>query len=453
MKIVRLSAENFKKLVAVEIAPDGNLVQICGRNGAGKSSILDAMWAALAGASVAPSQPIRKGETQARIRLDLGELVVTRTFRTKDDGEITTAIKVENAEGASYPSPQKMLDGLLGALTFDPLAFARSSPREQFDVLKRFVAGVDFEAIANANRGDYDRRTEINRKAKEARAAAAQIQIPTEIPEPVDEAALLAEMQTAGEHNTAREREIATRTQAGDAIGKVQQRATEQALAASVATERAADLRRQADEFDKKAAEYQAEANKATERATEMQRALENMPPVPDPADLTAIRTRLNEARGINQAAEAAAEAIDRKALLTATAVDLEAQSARLSSAIEIREADKVKAIAAATMPVPGISFGNGFVTLNGVPFEQASDAEQLRASVAIAMADNPKLRVIRVRDGSLLDEDSMKLLAEMADLHDFQCWLEKVDSSGKVGVVIEDGRVKGAAKAAEEAA
>ena len=39
MKIIRLSAENVKRLVAVEIEPTGNLVEITGKNGAGKTSV------------------------------------------------------------------------------------------------------------------------------------------------------------------------------------------------------------------------------------------------------------------------------------------------------------------------------------------------------------------------------------------------------------------------------
>ena len=47
MKIVKLTAENFKRLEAVEITPDGNTVLISGRNGQGKSSVLDSILAAL----------------------------------------------------------------------------------------------------------------------------------------------------------------------------------------------------------------------------------------------------------------------------------------------------------------------------------------------------------------------------------------------------------------------
>ena len=58
-------------------------------------------------------------------------------------------------------------------------------------------------------------------------------------------------------------------------------------------------------------------------------------------------------------------------------------------------------------------------------------------------MRDNAKLRVLRVRDGSLLDEDSMQILADMAIDADFQIWVERVIPSGQDGIAIEDGRVK----------
>lgn len=57
-------------------------------------------------------------------------------------------------------------------------------------------------------------------------------------------------------------------------------------------------------------------------------------------------------------------------------------------------------------------------------------------------MAANPKLRVLRIRDGSLLDKKSLGLIAAMADDQDFQVWIEAVDTTGKVGIFMEDGAV-----------
>ena len=76
------------------------------------------------------------------------------------------------------------------------------------------------------------------------------------------------------------------------------------------------------------------------------------------------------------------------------------------------------------------------------MPFSQASASEQIRVSLAMAMALNPKLRVIRILDGSLLDAENLALIAEMATEHDFQVWIERVSDTSGVGVVIEDGQV-----------
>jgi len=93
-------------------------------------------------------------------------------------------------------------------------------------------------------------------------------------------------------------------------------------------------------------------------------------------------------------------------------------------------------------MPIKGLSVDKDGVTYKGFPFSQLSDSEQLKVSMAIAMAVNPKLKVIRVRDGSLLDEENMKIIREMANNNDFQIWIERVEQ-GEVGFIIEDGELK----------
>lgn len=463
MKIISLTAENIKKLIAVEITPTGNLVEITGKNGAGKSSVLDSLWWALAGASNIQSAPIRKGATEARIRLDLGEIVVTRTFELKEGAELTTKVLVENADGARFPSPQRMLDALLGELSFDPLAFTRMDKREQFDVLRRFVPDFDFAAADAANKADYDKRTEVNRQAKEARTLAAGILVPEGAPtERVDEAALVDELQRAGDHNAQIETRKAGRDAAAEKMRALRERAsgleiqrdTIVAVKQSNCDKAVASLRQQIEALTERIAATEAEtardiadtkkgmsadADQARTEADDLQDKLDSAPPLPAPIDTAAVRAQLDAAKETNAAVNAA----ELRAQHVARAETLEAQAAALTKAREDREAAKHAAIAAAKLPVDGITFGDGEILLNGVPFDQASDAEQLRASIAIAMASNPKLRVIRVRDGSLLDADALKLLADMADERDYQCWVERVSSDGKVGFVLEDGRLK----------
>jgi hypothetical protein len=215
VKIISLTAENVKRLVAVSIKPNGNLVEITGKNGQGKTSVLDAIWWALTGTGNVQTQPIRKGEMRATIKLDLGEIIVTRTFTRKDETDYTTALSVRGADGSSFKSPQAVLDGLAGALSFDPLEFSRMKARDQFNALRAFVPGIDFEKVDAQNRGDYERRTEANRLWKQALAAAEMISVPAETPEePIDEAALTTEMQAAATLNQDVERRKTLRAQA-----------------------------------------------------------------------------------------------------------------------------------------------------------------------------------------------------------------------------------------------
>jgi hypothetical protein len=430
MKIISLQAENFKKLHAVEITPDGNFVQITGKNGQGKSSTLDAIWVALAGIGVAPKAPIRKGAESAKIRLDLGEIVVTRHFKHAEKGAFTTSLTVESTDGARFPSPQKLLDSLLGALSLDPVKFLAMDDKEKFDALRKFVPAVDFDAIDRAHAGDYQRRTDVNRRQKDVRASAENIRVADKAPvEPIDESALTTKLKEAGDHNADIERRKANR----DAF-----------IAKITADERTCNEIRQDIADMERALAGQRENLKTSEASIEERKTkVANAEALPAPIDTAAVVAELTAARENNQKhAEWAADRKRRSELLGA-ADALVKESEELTTRIDQRQRDKQAAIAAAKLPIEGISFGDGAVLLNDLPFDQASDAEKLRASVAIAMAGSPKLPVVLIRDGSLLDEDGLRLVAEMADARGAQVWIERVSNAGNIGIVLEDGYVK----------
>jgi hypothetical protein len=92
---------------------------------------------------------------------------------------------------------------------------------------------------------------------------------------------------------------------------------------------------------------------------------------------------------------------------------------------------------------VEGLGFGDDGVTFNGFPFEQCSSAEQLRISTAIGASQNPQLNVMFIRDGSLLDANSLAAVGEIAAKYGSQIWVEKVATDDTCSVVIEGGAVK----------
>lgn len=130
MKIVELRAENVKCLKAVEVRPIGSVVEVRGRNGQGKSSLIDAIAYALGGKPLCPEMPIRAGQDHANVVVKFDGLVVRRTWTPTD-----TYLTVENEQGAAYRTPQAILDKLVGNLTFDPLEFVRMKPQQRRDEL------------------------------------------------------------------------------------------------------------------------------------------------------------------------------------------------------------------------------------------------------------------------------------------------------------------------------
>jgi len=425
LKIISLQAENIKRLVAVHITPEGNLVEISGNNAQGKTSVLDSIWWGLDGERNIQDDPIRHGEERALIRLDLGEIVVTRTFNSKTNGTYTTALKVEASDGSRFTNPQTMLNELLGNLTFDPLNFMKMKPKDQMEMLKTFVPDIDFKSIDEANEADFDARQDINREHKLLVARASGIDVPDDCPEKVDVQDLIIQMRDAAVHNSAIEQIKQNQIRDKNLIVDKIEQATEK-------TNRAIDLRFQAAELD--------------EQCTKLNREIDNIKVtldvqegMPDMIDVQAMQEQLDT---VNETNEMVIKA-EQKAELLKEAEALKTRSDEFTKTIDTRKEETSEAIKAAKMPVDGLDFGEDCILFNDVPFNQASDAEQLKTSIMMAIVMNPTLRVIRVRDGSLLDESSMKLLADIAAKEDYQIWIERIDSSGKIGFVIEDGSLK----------
>src|SRR5699024_9843840 len=345
------------------------------------------------------SKPVREGEDKAVVRVDMGDLVVTRTATAKG----TKSLTVTNGEGAKYSSPQKMLDELLGALTFDPLAFTRMKPREQVDVLLELVdLDVNLDELEDERKSLFDARREVGQHQKRL----------GELPE-VD-------------HDWPTEPESAKEImdRLADAEGIVQQ---------------LENLDTEGQHLDDHIEHLQAELAKAKEKRMELIKHLETLPRAEQAvAHAQDIRQELaglserNQTIMDNNAARARAEEIG----------ELSYKYKKYTAELKGIDAQKSAALAAAEFPLEGLSIDGDSVTFNGLPLSQASGAEQLRISTAIAVAANPQVRVARIADGSLMDADSHKLLQAIAAENDFQVWVELVADGDGVGFVIEDGEV-----------
>lgn len=440
MRIVQLHVENYKRLGVVEITPDGHLVTIGGKNGQGKSSVLDAIHVALKGRAVAPPKPVRKGEEKSTIRLDMGDLVVTRTFTQKEGVDFTSTLKLESADGLRYSKPQDVLDALLGEIGFDPFEFINLKPKAQAARLLEMVPlSIDLDEFAQADASDFAKRTEANRDVTRLKAQVDAIpkeDVPADLP---DRAALTDQLGNAADHNGAIAAERASRVQERNAINARVHDAEEH-------RNHAVRIREEIERLTKAAADADAAAVEVDSEIEKREAALAALPDLAAETDTNAIRQLLHDAEALH----AIAARQQRRGELAAELAAAEALSQGFTDAMAARAKERNAALASAEMPVPGLAFaideeGKATLTYDGLPFDkdQISTAVQLRVSTAIGMAANPRLRVLRIKDGSLLDEDSMADLAKMAETDDFQIWVEVVGDGG-VGIVMENGVIRG---------
>lgn len=394
MKIIELQAENVLRLKAVDITPDGTLQVIGGRNAQGKSSVLNAIFLAIGGgkAGKATVQPIRDGEERAYVRLDLGELVVTRTW-TKGGA---TKLTVTSADGASYKSPQSMLDALVGHLSFDPLAFTRLSARDQREALLDLVdLDVDLDALDNERDRLYENRTQVGRDGK----AIGDVEVDDTLPDDEQSASeLIKSIREKEEHNS-----------------KIR-----------AARRNVIEIESHISDLEQQLIKAKSELNEAAWLANAELAETDHLEDQLATIEETNARIRDNQQAQIKQ--------VEKDGL--------RGEYDDLTRQIEALDKRKADALVSAEFPIEGLAFDENGVTYQGVPFSQASSAEQIKVSLAMAMALNPDLKVLRIMDGSLLDDESMEAIREVVAENDYQLWLERVGDADQGAVILEDGEV-----------
>jgi len=399
MKIVKLSVNNIMRVKCAEITPDGNVIIVGGQNAQGKTTIMESIPMALGGKSAAPKKPLRTGAEHGEIVLELEEFVVERTYEA--DG--STKLIVKSKEGAHYPSPQTMLNEFYSALTFDPLAFKRASAKEQRTMLLQLLGLQDRLDDNRRHYGEtYQLRRDANRALKDMNARLATMPEHEGV-ERVDTDKLWKNLATAEEEEKRILHENANIRHARDRVAQIES---------------------EIKELQGQLADYAVLGMKET---------------VDIPDTVTEIREQIKSADDTNRLADQnAARKTERghaeKVLetvheYTGTLAGLDAKMQDMLSDVEL--------------PVEGLSVDNDGVVFNGEPFSQASSAEQLRVSCAMGFAMNPKLKVLIIRDGSLLDEKNLTTIGEMAAEHDAQVWIERVGEGEECSVIMEDGTVK----------
>ena len=430
LRVLALQTENVKRISLVRVRPKKNMVIVSGENGSGKTSLLDSLAYAIMGERGMPSQPIRKGQQSARIQVDLGDLKVTRTFTRINGGKepYMTTLSIEGKNREKYPSPQSILDKLKGVISFDPLAFTNMDDRKQLETLRKLVKfDVDLDAIEAAKKQAYDARRDAGREIDGAKARLQKALPPIEnLPEKlIDTGEITHKLEGAANANNVR-------------LSLLQKKTGLESLA-DQGSKTGAFLRDEAEGLRKRIAELEKGAA-AADSASAQNSQLAAAVVIPAEVDTAALAHELREAQTTNNNIRIR----DQYRAIEREIAGKEAEWTALDAEVKAKEKEREDALARAKMPIDKLSIGEDEILYDGLPLRQSSNGEQIRVAVAMAMASSPELRVLRIMDGALLDDKTMAMIEQMANEHDFQVWVERVDTTGKVGIVMVDGEASG---------
>jgi DNA repair exonuclease SbcCD ATPase subunit len=445
MRVLGFLLENFMRVRVVEIKPTRRVTIVSGKNGQGKTSLMHGLMATLLGKRATTEKPVRNGAKNASGTLWVGdgehELVITRTIN-KDRSQ---SLRVEPAKngritGDPFKSPQEVLNALVGEMAEDPLAFIGMAPKEQIEVLRRVSkVDCDFEALNTENKRDFDERTAVGREVRriegELRGMTVQAGLPAE---KMDEEAVRLKLHQASDANA----QAQALDRAKSEIGRKVDAAARNVVVArgdlGECRRQIARLREQMIEAEEREQRQAKDLAKATEDLNIIQGVWE-VAPAGHIVDVSVIAAELENVQLVNREID---KRVRREAVEDLLRTE-QRKSMDLTRAIEARDEQKAQALRDAKMPLDGLTFDEESVLFKGIPLTQLGEAEQLRVSAEIMMAGEPKLRILPIWRGEALDDDNVAMLDQLAEAHDFHVLMLKVDSTGSVGIVLEDGEVK----------
>ena len=416
MKILKFIAENVKGIKVITLDPQGKDVTLSGKNGAGKSSVLDSIEKTLCGGKLL----LRKGTEKGCVEIDIGDYKVSRVITQKTDRLI-----IKNKEGAIFPEPRTMLSKLIGNLSINPLLFVNLKPREQVDSLFQLVPGLE-EKLE-----DNERQMEIVKNERsDVLALGRRVKM---------------ELEDLGTSEGAPESSIDLEGLIETLNGIVEQNQKNEERRRLLRTKESSieKLASQIETSENKVIELQAKIKDITDtirdKTKEMekhQKELNDIGDIPEDQSTAEVQEQLSSAHEINENYKQA-QLIKSK---EKERIDLQKKYAGLGEDMKRIEKEKADLLSNSSMPIDCLSVEDGCVSYKGVIVDELSTSEKIRVGASIAVAQNPKARIILVDDVSLLDSENLAILHEVCK--GFQIWQVVNDSTGKVGVYIEDGTI-----------
>lgn len=421
-KIAKIRINNILGIDELEFDA-GQFNQISGQNGAGKTSVLEAIKAALKGGHDA---------TLLRTGAEKGETVLVLDDGTEIAKRVTAATSttvVKNADGKRENKPADVVRQLTDLISINPVDFLRATKKERVNVLLESlpieidhdrleqIAGkafTEYPVSKGRNEGThalvlidsirtavFNERTGTNRAVKEKHATINQLAetLPDgEVDAPASADDLLAQITEADQKRDAELQRIDTKL----------------AGLRAETEERIEALRQQIAAEQTKFADIERLASRQRELTITQHR------------DSTqAIRDSLSAIQAAQRAAAKHETTRQTIAAMRDDANRLQAEADAQTSAIDGLDAYKSELLA--NLPIKGLTVDGGEIYRDGVQFDRLNTAQQVEIAVEIAKLRAGTLGVICCDGLELLDSDRYAEFQQQAINSGLQLFITRV--------------------------
>lgn len=400
IKINKLEIENVKRVKAVKLEPTKNgLTVIGGRNGQGKTSILDSIAWALGGNKHKPSQPHREGSVLPP-RL---HLVLSNGLEVRRDGK-NSDLKVIDPSGNK--AGQQLLNSFVEELAINLPKFMEASSSEKAKTLLQIIGvGEQLTALEQKEKELYNERHMIGQIAdQKQKFADEQIYYPEAPKELVSASELIQQQQAILAKNAENGR-----------------------------------IRGQRDSLKQRQAELDAEIARLIEEKAQVDQQL-----------IIAEKSALDLHDESTEELEQNIQQVDETNRKVRANIDKEKanedaqyykdQYTELNEAIENIRREIKKLLDDADLPLPDLSVSEGELLYNGQRWDNMSGAEQLKVSTAIVRKLKPECGFILIDKLEQMDVETLEEFGQWLEQEQLQAIATRVSTGDECSIIITDG-------------
>lgn len=433
-KIEYIAVKNFKGIKELEVSNLSRFVAVFGKNGAGKTSFIEAIKSAIK-ADRGINSKVRIGEDKGEIEVKFEDFVIKRIVG--DGGKL-----IVEHNGELVKQPQAWLDGVFKGTIGDPQKFINLHNKEKIKyLLETQGKKLEYDELEKQREVKFDERTNLHRtylakKEEVEKTDTSAFEVLESAS--VDTSELQQKLKEAETHN-AGWHELKARVEKGDAL--LEQTNSEiKAIGESIET-----IDRQIEALQKKKAEAEKSMTEKLEYLDKVACQLadvRNQYESFEKIDTTEILAQLESH---NQSLAKNAEIKAKKELYNQQVQarnELQAQWKELDNmvkAIEEQQNDLIKDLNLSYQLKLEEGIMYVFVHENRIPLDELNTAQQLEIGVDICLSGPNEIKIITIENANALDPNTLERVREKIESNQAQCFLETVYSTGYDEIVIED--------------